>query len=256
MDIQVQVADEQHLAYAQEICELMEQAALARGTGIAKREPEYLQQKMRDGKAIIALVGQQVAGFCYIETWGHGQYVANSGLIVSPEFRNLGLAKRIKEKAFELSRQKYPEAKLFGITTSLAVMKINSDLGYKPVTFSELTTDEVFWQGCQSCRNYDILTRNEHKLCLCTGMLHDPAQDERRKKAAQDQESALKERWERYKEHLRRRRGNKLLQSIKENLRLRDKPNAQKPSKTQAPNRLRATLSEVKRRVEAVISDQ
>ncbi len=249
MDIQVLVAGEQHLAFAQEICDLMEQAALARGTGIAKRKPEYLQQKMRDGKAIIAFVDQQVAGFCYIETWGHGQYVANSGLIVSPEFRNLGLAKRIKERAFELSRQKYPEAKLFGITTSLAVMKINSDLGYKPVTFSELTTDEVFWQGCQSCRNYDILTRNEHKLCLCTGMLHDPAQDEKRKKAAQDQESALKERWERYKEHLRRRRGNKLLQSIKENLRRRDKPETSRTPHPLPQSRLRATLSEVKRRV-------
>ena len=256
MDIHVQVAGDQHIHFAQEICDLMEQAALARGTGIAKRKPEYLQQKMRDGKAIIALGDGQVAGFCYIETWGHGQYVANSGLIVSPAFRNLGLAKRIKEKAFELSRHKYPEAKLFGITTSLAVMKINSDLGYKPVTFSELTTDEVFWQGCQSCRNYDILTRNEHKLCLCTGMLYDPAQDKKRKKAAQDQESALKERWERYKEHLRRRRGNKLLQSIKDNLRRRDKPSAQKPAKTQPHSRLRATLSEVKRRVGLVISDQ
>jgi GNAT superfamily N-acetyltransferase len=256
MDIQVQVAGAQHVSFAQEICDLMEQAAQARGTGIAKRKPEYIQQKMSDGKAIIALVDQQVAGFCYIETWGHGQYVANSGLIVSPEFRNLGLAKRIKEKAFELSRQKYPEARLFGITTSLAVMKINSDLGYKPVTFSELTTDEVFWQGCQSCRNYDILTRNEHKLCLCTGMLYDPARDEKRKKAAQDQESALKDRWERYKEHLRRRRGNKLLQSIKDNLLRRDKPNAKKDPKAQGQSRLQATLSEVRRRVGMAVSDQ
>jgi hypothetical protein len=252
MDILVQVAGEQHIPFAQEICDLMEQAALARGTGIAKRKPEYLQKKMSEGKAVIAFCDGKVAGFCYIETWGHGQYVANSGLIVSPAFRNLGMAKRIKEKAFELSRQKYPEAKLFGITTSLAVMKINSDLGYKPVTFSELTTDEVFWQGCQSCRNYDILTRNEHKLCLCTGMLYDATQEEKRKKAAQDQELALKDRWGRYKEHLRRRRGNKLLQSIKENLRLLDKPAKAQPASASPKKSLRATLSEVRRRVEMV----
>ena len=219
MDIEILVAGEDHLDYAQEICDLMQEAAKARGTGIAKREPAYVQQKMREGKAIIALGEGKVAGFCYIETWGHEQYVANSGLIVSPDFRNQGLAKRIKQRAFELSREKYPEAKLFGITTSLAVMKINSELGYRPVTFSELTTDEVFWKGCQSCRNYDILTRNERKLCLCTGMLFDPAQKKKKSdEAAVSQENALKDRWERYKDHLRRRRGNKLLQSIRENL--------------------------------------
>ena len=55
-------------------------------------------------------------------------------------------------------------------------MKINSDLGYRPVPFSELTDDDVFWQGCQSCPNYDVLTRNNHKMCLCYGMLYDPNQ--------------------------------------------------------------------------------
>lgn len=155
----------------------MAEAARARGTGIAKRTPEYVRQKMEEGKAIIALQEDRLAGFCYIETWSHGKYVANSGLIVAPEYRHHGLAKRIKERAFNLSRERYPGSKLFGITTSLAVMKINSDLGYKPVTFSELTEDEVFWQGCQSCPNYDILTRTERKMCLCTGMLYDPAKE-------------------------------------------------------------------------------
>ncbi len=177
MDFTVQVAEPAHVRYAEEICRLIEEAAKARGTGIAKRKPEYVRAKMEEGKAIIALHGDEVAGFCYIETWGHGKYVANSGLIVAPQFRHAGLAKRIKRRAFELSREKYPEAKLFGITTSLAVMKINSELGYKPVTFSELTTDDVFWQGCQSCPNYDVLTRTERKICLCTGMLYDPAQE-------------------------------------------------------------------------------
>jgi len=223
MDVKVLIADERHLPYAQAICDLMAEAAKARGTGIAKRKPSYIEQKMKEEKAIIAMAGDQVAGFCYIETWSHNEYVANSGLIVNPDFRNLGLAKRIKKKAFELSRQKFPEAKLFGITTSLAVMKINSELGYRPVTFSELTTDDVFWQGCQSCPNFDILTRNERKLCLCTGMLHDPNEEARKIKATQDQEKALKSRWERYKDHLRGRNSNKLLVSIKENLRRKDR---------------------------------
>lgn len=170
----VQVAGEEHLSYAEDICTLIEHAARQRGTGIAKREPEYIRGKIREGKAVIALFEGDLAGFCYIETWSHGKYVANSGLIVSPKYRKSGLARRIKERAFELSREKYPEAKLFGITTSLAVMKINSDLGYKPVTFSELTTDEEFWKGCKSCPNYDILTRTQRKMCLCTGMLADP----------------------------------------------------------------------------------
>jgi GNAT superfamily N-acetyltransferase len=177
-EFKVQVAGPEHFVYAEEVCALIEDAARKRGTGIAKREPEYIRMKMRQGKAIIALEGDNLAGFCYIETWSHEKYVANSGLIVSPDYRNEGLARRIKEEAFELSRKKYPNAKLFGITTSLAVMKINSDLGYKPVTFSELTTDEEFWRGCQSCPNYDILTRTERKMCLCTGMLCDPNEKE------------------------------------------------------------------------------
>lgn len=181
-DFTIQVAGPEHFSYAEAICTLIEEAAKARGTGIAKRVPEYIISKMKEGKAIIALYGDQLAGFCYIETWSHNKYVANSGLIVASEYRKMGLAKRIKGFAFELSRKKYPDAKLFGITTSLAVMKINSELGYKPVTFSELTTDEVFWQGCQSCPNYDVLTRMNRKMCLCTGMLYDPEVEEKKKK--------------------------------------------------------------------------
>lgn len=181
MDIQVIIADVQHLKFAEDICEMMATAAKARGTGIARRQPEYVAKKMLEGKAVIALVDGELAGFCYIETWSHDKYVANSGLIVAPEYRNLGLARRIKEQVFDLSRQRYPEAKIFGITTSLAVMKINSDLGYKPVTFSELTSDEAFWNGCQSCPNYDILNRQNRKMCLCTGMLFDPEWENKKK---------------------------------------------------------------------------
>jgi hypothetical protein len=173
--IMVIVASDEHIRYAQQICDEMASSAKARGTGIAKRSPEYIVQKIYEGKAVIALADDgEWAGFCYIETWGHGSYVANSGLIVSPQFRKSGLAKSIKNKIFELSRNKYPDAKIFGLTTGLAVMKINSDLGYEPVTYSELTTDDAFWAGCKSCVNYDILMSKERKNCLCTAMLYDP----------------------------------------------------------------------------------
>ncbi|MCC9135330.1 GNAT family N-acetyltransferase [Pontibacter silvestris] len=185
----VKVADGQHVIYALQICDEMESSAKARGTGIAKRSPDYIAQKMMEGKAVIALQKDGTwAGFCYIETWGHGKYVANSGLIVSPHLRKSGLAKQIKQKAFELSRQKYPDAKLFGLTTALAVMKINSDLGYQPVTYSELTDDEAFWAGCKSCVNYEILTLKGRTNCLCTAMLFDPSK-EKKIKAVQEQET-------------------------------------------------------------------
>lgn len=180
MAIDIQVANEDHTKYANKIVTMIEDAAQKRGTGIAKRKPEYIVQKIQEGKAIIALEGEIVAGFCYIESWGHDKYVANSGLIVNEDYRGKGLSKEIKNKAFELSRSKFPNAKLFGLTTSLPVMKINSALGYRPVTFSELTDDESFWKGCQSCVNYDILTRTERKHCLCTGMLMDPEVDKKK----------------------------------------------------------------------------
>lgn len=160
--------------YAKAITDEMESSAKARGTGIAKRTPEYVAQKIDEGKAVIAVSPDGAwVGFCYIETW-EGEYVANSGLIVTPEFRKSGIAKAIKQRIFKLSREKYPEAKIFGLTTGLAVMKINSDLGYEPVTYSELTQDEKFWEGCKSCVNYDILMSKERKNCLCTAMLYDP----------------------------------------------------------------------------------
>lgn len=177
MEFTVLVADASHEKYAEAICQLIAESARARGTGIAERKPEYICEKMNKGNAVIALFGDELAGFCYIETWSHGKYVANSGLIVAPEFRKYGLARSIKKKALELSRNKYPQAKLFGITTSLAVMKINTSLGYHPVTFSELTQDDAFWNGCKSCPNFDILERNQRRMCLCTAMLA-PSQEE------------------------------------------------------------------------------
>jgi hypothetical protein len=174
-EFQILITNQSHEDFAQIICDEMESSAMARGTGIAKRSPDYIKEKMREGKAVIAFTKDGIwAGFCYIETWSHGEYVANSGLIVAPPFRKGGLAKQIKKKIFDLSRQKYPEAKIFGLTTGLAVMKINSDLGYEPVTYSELTQDEAFWAGCKSCVNYEILMSKDRKNCMCTAMLYDP----------------------------------------------------------------------------------
>jgi len=174
-NIEILVANESHIPYVDIILTTIEAAAKIRGTGIAKRSPEYIKQKMVEGKAIIALCEGEFAGFCYIESWSNKAFVANSGLIVVDKFRGHGLAKKIKRRAFELSRQRFPEAKIFGLTSGLAVMKINSELGYVPVTFSELTTDEAFWKGCQSCVNYDILQRTGGTKCICTAMLYDPA---------------------------------------------------------------------------------
>ncbi len=175
VNVEVRFAVDSDAQYAELICRLIYESALQRGTGIAKRSPEYISDKITSGKAAVAICGERLVGFSYVETWGHGDYVATSGLIVDPEFRHLGLAARIKAKTFELSRKKYPRAKIFSITTSLPVMKLNSNLGYVPVTFSELTDDETFWKGCEGCKNYDILQRNGRRMCLCTGMLYDPA---------------------------------------------------------------------------------
>lgn len=173
--MQIEIAEERHYMYADVICECIESSAQVRGTGIARRTPEYIQTKMRNGNAVIALHEELFAGFCYIERWEHGKYVAHSGLIVAPEFRRQGLARQIKQAVLELSLRKFPDAKIFGITTGMAVMKINYDLGYRPVHFSELTVDPDFWKGCQTCRNYDVLQRTDYKMCLCTGMLYAPS---------------------------------------------------------------------------------
>ncbi len=210
-NIEVRVANHLDTHYAIRITDEMEASAKARGTGIAKRSPEYVAQKMLEGKAVIALTttGQWV-GFCYIEEWSHGKFVANSGLIVSPEFRKSGVAKKIKQKIFALSREKYPESKIFGLTTGLAVMKINSELGYEPVTYSELTDDEDFWAGCKSCVNYDILMSKNRKNCMCTAMLYDPADHYEPKETTEyfEKKSKVYERLLRFKQLFRKKDSN------------------------------------------------
>lgn len=209
--IVVRVAIPDDIKYAVTITDEMASSAQARGTGIAKRSPEYITQKVSEGKAVIALTEDNVwVGFCYIEAWGHEKFVANSGLVVSPEFRKSGIAKKIKQRIFALSREKYPTAKIFGLTTGLAVMKINSDLGYEPVTYSELTDDENFWAGCKSCVNYDILMSKNRKNCMCTAMLYDPKDHPKPEETAKDfkKKSKLYERFMRLKQ-------NKLIRYLK-----------------------------------------
>ena len=211
-------ATAEHVIHAEAICNEMFESAKARGTGIARRKPEYVAMKMEEGKAVIALHKDgRWAGFCYIETWSHGDYVANSGLIVSPEFRKVGLAKAIKKRVFELSHEKYPKAKIFGLTTGLAVMKINSELGYEPVTYSELTQDEQFWAGCKSCINYDILVSKERKNCMCTAMLWDPEEKAKELEERIRRRAEAKERLERIskKQSLLKRIEAKLWKSTK-----------------------------------------
>lgn len=197
-NIIVRVATSDDAVYAKTITDEMASSAKARGTGIAQRTPEYVARKMEEGKAVIALTKEnEWVGFCYIEAWGHEEFVANSGLIVAPPFRKTGVAKQIKYKIFALSRKLYPEAKIFGLTTGLAVMKINSELGYKPVTYSELTDDDKFWEGCKSCVNYDILMSKNRKNCMCTAMLYDPKEHVEPAKVAKefDKKSKLYERF-------------------------------------------------------------
>lgn len=171
----IEITNPSHVFWIEEISEVTLQSALARGTGISGRSSESLEQKIKNGEAVIAFANDGTwAGFSFISSWDNGKYVSNSGLIVAPEFRHTGLAKKIKRKIFELSRQKYPEAIIFSLTTGLAVMKMNHDLGFVPVTYSELTTVDSFWNQCKSCVNCPILESKERKNCLCTAMLYNP----------------------------------------------------------------------------------
>ena len=129
---------------------------------------------MKEGKAVLALCGERFVGFSYIETWGNKHYVTTSGLIVHPDYLGLGVAKRIKDYTFTLARVRWPDAKIFSLTSGDAVMKMNTQLGYVPVSFNQLTDDDAFWRGCEGCCNHDILVAKNRKFCICTGMLYDP----------------------------------------------------------------------------------
>lgn len=174
-EITVRKAQPEDTRFAKQICEEIYISSQERKTGIAIRTPEYISGKIMDGKAVIAVSEDgEFAGFSYIESWGHKSFVANSGLIVAHKFRGQGVAKRVKELIFNLSRELFPEAKIFSITTGAAVMKMNYQLGFRPVPFSELTDDPEFWKGCEGCRHFDILKNHDYNMCICTGLLYDP----------------------------------------------------------------------------------
>ncbi|WP_413614467.1 GNAT family N-acetyltransferase [Flavobacterium sp. N1736] len=178
VEFTIEKARSAHTFWIKQICEETLASALARGTGISGRSPEMLETKMKKGEAVIAFASDgRWAGFSFISAWENGKFVSNSGLIVAPEFRHTGLAKRIKKKIFELSREKYPDARIFSLTSGLAVMKMNHELGFEPVTFSELTNDDLFWENCKTCVNCPILMSKGRKNCLCTAMLYDPKSD-------------------------------------------------------------------------------
>ncbi|RED27118.1 hypothetical protein BD847_1051 [Flavobacterium cutihirudinis] len=178
VEFTIEKARSAHTFWIREICEVTLSSAIARGIGISARSPELLETKMKKGEAVIAFASDgRWAGFSFISSWENDKYVSNSGLIVAPEFRHTGLAKKIKRKIFELSRELYPEARIFSLTSGLAVMKMNHELGFEPVTFNELPADEMFWESCKSCVNCPILMSKERKNCLCTAMLFDPKQN-------------------------------------------------------------------------------
>lgn len=197
-DVKIMIADESHIKYVDTILSTIEAAAKVRGTGIAKRDPEYVKTKIREGKAVIALYGEEFAGFSYIETWENQEYVTTSGLIVPEKFRGLGLARRIKHQTFTLARKRWPDAKIFSLTSGAAVMKLNTALGYLPVTFADLTHDEKFWQGCEGCVNYEVLQRTGRRYCICTGMLFDPKQKMCMDAAKRELKSEKKSFWKRF----------------------------------------------------------
>ena len=176
-NIKIKISSKKYEHFAEEICIMIEESAKVRGTGIAKKDPNYIREKIIKGEAVIATLDNKLIGFCYIETWQNKEFIVNSGLIVHPDYRNFGIAKKIKKKIFNLTRKKFPNSKIFGITTSLPVMNINSDLGYVATTFSTLPKDKEFWDGCRGCVNYDILEKKEFKFCLCNAMIYIPKKE-------------------------------------------------------------------------------
>lgn len=172
----VRTAASDDYRYAAEIMDEMAGSAARRGTGIDVRPPEYALEKMENDLAVIAVNSQnnEWAGFCYIETWKHERYAANSGLIVSPKYRGMGISKEIKIKLFEHCRMKFPFAKLFSLTASPAVIHINKALGYKTVSYSDLLNDELFLTGCNSWVDYIDLMSNKRPGLDYQAMVFEP----------------------------------------------------------------------------------
>jgi len=163
-----QATDIIHASLISKTIELTNQNA---DNGICKRSASFLQQKILEGDAVIAVTKQNKwVGFIYLQKW-NDDFVSCCALIVHARYRNEKIAWQLKQKAVDLAKRKYPNAKLFGLTTAAAVMKINSRLGYIPVTYDQITGDQNFWNACKTCPNYQILKSKGQRNCLCTAML-------------------------------------------------------------------------------------
>jgi len=170
----IEIASEKHSIYEEDICKAREETAKYYGIGISKKKSDFVKSKLSDGNAIIATDEDgNFAGFQYIKPWEQERFVFNSRLFLNPKYRETDLAQQIHKKIFELSRTKYPNAKVFVVTALIEEIKTNLAAGFKPTAFSELIDDKEWWNGCQECANYDVLTRNNRQRCLCTGMLYD-----------------------------------------------------------------------------------
>lgn len=133
----IPTAEESNTGYVPKIIAETERSAIARGSGIAKRTVSSVEEKIRAGKAIIALTSSgEWMGFSYLESWEQDRFVSNSGLIVAPKVRNSGVARSIKNRIFRLSRKLYPDSKIYSITTGPAIMRINARLGFLPLSFA------------------------------------------------------------------------------------------------------------------------
>jgi GNAT superfamily N-acetyltransferase len=169
----IRIAVRADVKYIYQILEAMKSSAHQRGAGISHRPVQYLCRKIYEGKAVVAVTdGGQWVGFSYLEAWSQNAFVSNGGLIVDPGHRGKGVASLIKKMIFDLSRKLYPAADIFTITTGAAVLKMNSDLGFRPVTFSQVTSDNGFWNQCNACVNYSILESKNRRMCLCTAMIY------------------------------------------------------------------------------------
>lgn len=172
----VRIATSEDYKYIGVIIEEMTLSAAKRGVHIIPRTPEYIMEKMNAGLAVIAInpENDEWVGFCCIEVWAHGKYVANSGLIVSPQYRGIGISRDIKITLFKQCRSKFPAARLFSLSTSPAVQHVNEELGYKVIPHADMLKDKFFLQGCTSWVNYVGLMNDKELSTRYVAMVFDP----------------------------------------------------------------------------------
>lgn len=174
-EVRILPATTEHLRYVPAIVQLIEDASNEPGAALAKRSAEYVTSKIEHGFAVIALTeDDKVVGFQCLSPWEGDKFVSHSALVVHPNFRRQGLSREIKGQIVELTRKKFPEAIMFGITLSPSVMSLNTAHGFRPVGYDSLTKDDAFWKGCETCPYHDVLLKMQRTVCLCTALRLDP----------------------------------------------------------------------------------